>query len=56
MPRQRGKATNLLDEVRLLCLLAVLAGVETFVDIAVFDDKKLELLRLPSPEGGLAVR
>jgi predicted transposase YbfD/YdcC len=34
-----------LDEVLLLCLLGVLAGAETFVDIARFGDKKLELLR-----------
>jgi predicted transposase YbfD/YdcC len=34
-----------LDEVLLLCLLAVLAGAETFVDIARFGDRKLALLR-----------
>ena len=34
-----------LDEVLLLCLLAVLAGAETFVDIARFGEKKLDLLR-----------
>lgn len=44
-PRQRGKVMYPLDEVLLLCLLAVLAGAETFVDIARFGDKKLELLR-----------
>ena len=44
-PRQRGKVTYPLDEVLLLCLLAVLAGAETFVDIARFGDKKLGLLR-----------
>src|SRR5438046_2921462 len=44
-PRQRGKVTYPLDEVLLLCLLAVLAGAETFVDIARFGEKKLELLR-----------
>jgi predicted transposase YbfD/YdcC len=43
--RQRGKVMYPLDEVLLLCLLAVLAGAETFVDIARFGDKKLELLR-----------
>ena len=32
--RQRGKVMYPLDEVLLLCLLAVLAGAETFVDIA----------------------
>jgi len=44
-PRQRGKVTYPLDEVLLLCLLAVLAGAETIVDIARFGGKKLELLR-----------
>jgi len=44
-PRQRGKVVYPLDEVLLLCLLAVLAGADTFVDIARFGDKKLELLR-----------
>ena len=33
-PRQPGKVTYPLDEVLLLCLLAVLGGAETFVDIA----------------------
>ena len=44
-PRQRGKVLNPLDEVLLLCLLAVLAGAETFVDIALFGQMKLEFLR-----------
>src|ERR1700730_15847546 len=44
-PRQQGKVEYPLDEVLLLCLLAVLAGAETFVDIARFGSKKLELLR-----------
>lgn len=44
-PRQRGKVIYPLDEVLLLCLLAVLAGAETFVDIARFGQKKIELLR-----------
>jgi predicted transposase YbfD/YdcC len=44
-PRQQGKVTYPLDEILLLCLLAVLAGAETFVDIALFGRKKLELLR-----------
>ena len=44
-PRQRGKVTYPLDEVLLLCLLAVLAGAETIVDIARFGDKKIALLR-----------
>ena len=38
-PRQRGKVMYPLDEVLLLCLLAVLAGAETFVDIARFGGK-----------------
>jgi hypothetical protein len=44
-PRQQGKVTYPLDEILLLCLLAVLAGAETVVDIALFGCKKLELLR-----------
>ncbi len=48
-PHQRGKVTYPLDEVLLLSLLAVLAGAETFVDIARFGDKKLELLRRFQP-------
>lgn len=44
-PRQPGKVIYPLDEVLLLCLLAVLAGAETFVDIALFGEKKLNLLR-----------
>ena len=44
-PRQRGKVVYPLDEVLLLCLLAVLAGAETFVDIARFGERKLALLR-----------
>src|SRR5271166_5930584 len=44
-PRQRGKITYPLGEVLLLCLLAVLGGAETFVDIARFGEKKLDLLR-----------
>jgi predicted transposase YbfD/YdcC len=43
--RQTGKVRYPLAEVLLLCLLAVLAGAETFVDIALFGDKKLGLLR-----------
>ena len=43
--RQSGKVIYPLDEVLLLCLLAVLAGAETFVDIARFGEKKIDLLR-----------
>src|SRR6266487_6923241 len=44
-PRQPGKVVYPLDEVLLFCLLAVLGGAETFVDIARFGEKKLDLLR-----------
>ena len=44
-PRQPGKVIYPLDEVLLVCLLAGLAGAETFVDIALFGEKKLNLLR-----------
>lgn len=44
-PRQRGKVIYPLDEVLLLCLLAVLAGAEAITDIARFGERKLELLR-----------
>jgi len=44
-PRHRGKVIYPLDEVLLLCLLAVLAGSEAITDIARFGEKKLDLLR-----------
>ena len=44
-PRQPGKVIYPLPEVLLLCLLAVLAGAETFVDIARFGEKKIDVLR-----------
>ena len=44
-PRQSGKVLYPLDEVLLLCLLAVLAGAESITDIARFGEKKLDLLR-----------
>ena len=44
-PRQPGKVVYPLDEVLLLCLLAVLGGAETFCDIARFGEKKIGLLR-----------
>jgi predicted transposase YbfD/YdcC len=44
-PRQPGKVTYPLAEVLLLCLLAVLAGAESFTEIALFGTKKLEFLR-----------
>src|SRR5712692_11397228 len=51
--RQRGKVIYPLAEVLLLGLLAVLGGAETFVDIARFGEKKIELLRrfLPFRDG-----
>ena len=50
-PRQQGKVIYPLKEVLLLCLLAVLAGAETFTDIALFGEKKLGLLRRFLPFG-----
>jgi len=52
-PRQLAKVVYPLAEVLLLCLLAVLAGAETFVDIERFGVKKLALLRrfLPFANG-----
>lgn len=44
-PRQRAKVLYPLDEVLLLCLLGVLAGCESWVEIAKFGEKKLALLR-----------
>jgi predicted transposase YbfD/YdcC len=44
-PRQQGKVAYPLDEILLLCLLAVLAGAECFTEIALFGAKKLALLR-----------
>ncbi len=52
-PRQQGKVQYPLNEVLLLCLLAILAGAETIADIARFGEKKLALLRrfLPFRDG-----
>src|SRR6267378_1068624 len=52
-PRQHGKVTYPLAEVLLLCLLAVLGGADSFVDIARFGEKKIALLRrfLPFRDG-----
>lgn len=44
-PRQLGKVIYPLEDVLLLSLLAVLAGAESFVEIARFGEKKLEFLR-----------
>ena len=43
--RQRGKVIYPLDEVLLLMLVAVLAGAESFIDIARFGRMKCDLLR-----------
>jgi len=43
--RQRGKAVYPLEEILLLCLLAVIAGADSLIDIARFGEKKLDLLR-----------
>jgi len=43
--RQSGKVIYPLDEILLLCLLAVLAGSEAFTEIARFGERKLALLR-----------
>jgi predicted transposase YbfD/YdcC len=51
-PRQAGKVLYPLQEVLPLSLLAVLAGAETFVDIARFGQKKLDLLRRFRPFRG----
>ena len=44
-PRQSGKVWYPLDEILLLCLLAVLAAAESWVEIAEFGKKKLDFLR-----------
>ncbi|MBU1210090.1 MAG: ISAs1 family transposase [Alphaproteobacteria bacterium] len=44
-PRQRGKVLYPLDEILLLVLLGVLAGCESWVEMAKFGDKKLAVLR-----------
>ena len=43
--RQSGKVKYPLDEILLLCLLAVVAGSETITDIARFGRLKLAFLR-----------
>src|SRR5258708_25062387 len=51
--RQPGKVDYPLPEVLLLTLLAVLAGAETFTDIARFGERKIDLLRrVPPPVDG----
>ncbi len=44
-PRQSGKVWYPLDEILLLCLLAVIAGAEGWVEVAEFGKAKLDFLR-----------
>ena len=44
-PRQAAKVLYKLDELLLLCLLAVLGGAEAITEIVRFGEKKLDLLR-----------
>ena len=44
-PRQSGKVAYLLDEMLLQCLMAVIAGAESWVEIAAFGKRKLDFLR-----------
>ena len=52
-PRQEAKVTYPLDEVFLLVLCAVISGADGWTSIALYGDKKLELLRrfLPFKDG-----
>src|SRR5580693_2702422 len=43
-PRQQRKVCYPLEEILLLCLLAVVAGAETVTEIAIFGARKLDLL------------
>lgn len=44
-PRQSGKVAYPLEEMLLQCLLAVVAGAESWVEIAAFGKRKLDFLR-----------
>ena len=44
-PRQSGKVAYPLDEMLLQCLLAVLAGADSWVEVALFGKRKLAFLR-----------
>ena len=44
-PRQQSKVAYPLDEILLLCLVAVIAGCDSFVEIAEYGVEKLEFLR-----------
>ena len=42
-PRQQGKVTCPLDQILLWCLLAVPAGADGFIEIALFGSRSLSL-------------
>lgn len=44
-PRQAGKVAYPLEEMLLQCLLAVVAGAESWVEVAAFGKKKLDVLK-----------
>src|SRR3954463_15798336 len=48
-PHQQGKVTYPLEEILLLCLMAVLGGAEHISEIALFGEKKIGLLRRLRP-------
>jgi len=48
-PRQQAKVMYPLDELLLLSLCGVVSGCESFVDIALYGEEKLEFLREPAP-------
>ena len=48
-PRMLGKVVYPLNEMLLLCLLAVLAGADSWVEVATYGEKKLEFLRKFQP-------
>jgi hypothetical protein len=48
-PRQQDKVWYPLDEMLLLCLLAVLAGADSWVEVAAFGKAKPDLLRRFAP-------
>lgn len=48
-PRQIGKVAYPLDEMLLQCLLAVIAGAESWVEVAAFGRRKLDFLRRFAP-------
>ncbi len=53
-PRQQGKVDYPLEEILLLCLIAVLVGAETITDIALFE--KVDLLQRRRDKQGVEAR